>query len=134
MNAITCAAPLIGRLLLAVLFIKAGYDKIWTFDGTAAYIASTGLPLAQLGAGIAILVELGGGLMLAAGWRARWAAAALIVFTLVATVIFHAFWAVPEDQVRGQTIHFMKNLSIIGGLFYVLAHGSGAFSLDGRRS
>jgi putative oxidoreductase len=68
---------------------------------------------------IAIVIELGGGLMLIAGWKARWAAAAMFIFTAVAAVIFHNFWAVPADAAQNQMIHFMKNISMLGGLLYV---------------
>lgn len=127
-------APLPGRVLMAMIFIMAGYGKITGFEGTAGYIASKGLPLPELAAAAAILVELGGGILLVIGWQARWAAAALAVFTVMAAVIFHNFWAVAPDQVQNQTIHFMKNLAITGGLLYVVAHGAGPLSVDGARA
>ena len=68
--------------------------------------------------------------MLVLGWRARWAALALIVFTVAATLIFHAYWSVPADQVTNQQNEFAKNLAIVGGLLLVLAHGSGRYTLD----
>ncbi len=68
--------------------------------------------------------------MLALGWKARWAALVLIVFTVPATFIFHAYWGVPADQVMNQQIHFMKNLAIVGGLLSVFAHGAGRLALD----
>jgi putative oxidoreductase len=125
--------PLVGRLLIAFIFIFAGYGKITGFEGTVGYIASKGLPLPQLAAVGAIIVELGGGLMLVAGWKARWAAAALFVFTALAALIFHNFWAVPADQAmmaQNQMIHFMKNVSMMGGLLYVIVHGSGPLSVE----
>ena len=125
--------PLIGRILIAFIFIFAGYGKITAFEGTVGYIASKSIPLPQLAAIGAIIVELGGGLMLVAGWKARWAAAALFVFTLLAALIFHNFWAVPADQVQNTMIHFMKNISMLGGLLYVVVHGSGPLSLDKGR-
>jgi putative oxidoreductase len=125
--------PLIGRILIAFIFIFAGYGKITGFEGTVGYIASKSLPLPQLAAIGAIIVELGGGLMLVAGWKARWAAAAMAVFTLLAALIFHNFWAAPADQVQNQMIHFMKNISMLGGLLYVIVHGSGPLSVDKER-
>ncbi len=125
--------PLIGRLLIAFIFLFAGYGKITGFEGTVGYIASKSLPMPQLAAIGAIIVELGGGLMLVLGLRARWAAAALFVFTALAALIFHNFWAVPADQpmvAQDQMIHFMKNISMLGGLLYVVVHGSGPISLD----
>jgi len=125
--------PLLGRILIAFIFIFAGYGKITGFEGTVGYIASKSLPMPQLAAVGAIIVELGGGLLLVAGWKARWAAAALFVFTGLAALIFHNFWAVPADQVQNTMIHFMKNISMMGGLLYVIVHGSGPISLDKGR-
>lgn len=133
-NNLARTIPLIGRLLIALIFVFAGFGKIGGFEGTAGYIASKGLPLPHLLAIGAIIVELGGGLALAAGWKTRWAALALFVFTALTAVLFHAFWAAPADQAQNQMIHFMKNLSILGGLLFVFAHGSGPFSLDGDAS
>jgi putative oxidoreductase len=130
MNTLNRFGPLVGRILIAVIFVMSGASKIAGFDGTVGYIASKGLPLPQLAAIGAIFVELGGGLMVIVGWRARWAATAMLIFTAAAAVIFHNFWAVPADQVQNQMIHFMKNISMMGGLLFVVMHGSGALSLD----
>lgn len=130
MQALNNYGPLTGRILIALIFILSGISKIAGFDGTVGYIASQGLPLPQLLAIGAILVEVGGGLLLVFGWRARWAALALLVFTGLAAVLFHNFWAVPADQAQNQMIHFMKNLSMMGGLLFVLVYGSGKLSLQ----
>jgi putative oxidoreductase len=138
MNQLKTVGPaygnLIARVLIALIFVASGAGKIAGFEQTVGYIASKGLPLPALGAIAAIVVELGGGLMVIIGWRARWAAAAMIVFTLVAAFIFHNFWGVAADAAQNQMIHFMKNISIAGGLLYVLIHGSGAYSLDGNKA
>lgn len=123
--------PLIARVLIAAIFVLSGAGKIAGFDGTVGYIASKGLPLPALAAVAAIVVELGGGLLLIVGWKARWAAAAMLVFTLAAAVIFHNFWHVAADEAQNQMIHFMKNIAMAGGLLMVMVHGSGARSLDG---
>jgi putative oxidoreductase len=107
--------PLVGRVLLALIFILASINKITGFDGTVGYIEAYGLPMAQVAAIIAIVVELGGGIMIVVGWKARWASAALFIFVLIASVVFHAFWAVEADQVQLQNIMFMKNIAIMGG-------------------
>ncbi len=125
---------LAGRILLAALFIPAGLSKIGGFAGTAGYIASKGLPLPELGAVLAIAVEVLAGLALLLGFGTRFAALALAVFTLVATFIFHNFWALPADQVMVQQLMFMKNIAVIGGLLVLAAHGAGKFSLDARRA
>jgi putative oxidoreductase len=130
MNTLNRFGPLVGRILIAAIFVMSGASKIAGFDGTVGYIASKGLPLPQLAAIGAIIVELGGGLMLIVGWRARWATTAMFVFTAAAALFFHNFWAVPADQVQNTMIHFMKNISMMGGLLFVVIHGSGALSLD----
>jgi putative oxidoreductase len=122
--------PLLGRVLIAFIFIFAGFGKVTGFDGTVGYIASKGLPLPQLAAVAAIIVELGGGILLVAGWKARWAAAAMLVFTAMAALLFHNFWAVSAEQAQDQMIHFMKNVSMMGGLLYVVVYGSGPISVD----
>lgn len=131
MNALNRFGPLIGRILIALIFVWSGFGKISGFEGTVAYIASKGLPLPQLAAIGAIIVELGAGSLLILGWKARWAAAAILVFTAMAAFLFHNFWAMPPDQAQNQMIHFMKNISMMGGLLFVVIHGSGALSLGG---
>lgn len=132
MNALQPHFSLVGRLLLALLFVPAGVMKITGFSGTVGYIASVGLPLASLGAVLAIVVEVGAGLALAVGWRTRWAALVLAAFTLVATVLFHNFWAMPADQAFVQQLMFFKNIAVVGGLLVVAAFGAGALSLDAK--
>ena len=124
---------LFGRVLLALLFVPAGWDKIAGFAGTVGYIASSGVPLPEICAAIAIAAELGLGLLLLVGWQARWAALALGVFTFVISFIFHNFWGSAADQVDAQRLHFFKNMAIAGGLFAFAAFGAGRWSLDGRR-
>ena len=130
MHALNRYGPLVGRILIALIFVLSGFSKLMGFEGTLGYIASKGLPLPQLAAISAIIIELGGGFMLVFGWKARWAAAVLLVFTAFAALIFHNFWAVPPDQAQNQMIHFMKNISMMGGLLYVLVYGSGPLSLS----
>jgi putative oxidoreductase len=124
---------LVGRTLLALMFVIAGYTKIGGFAGTVGYVASKGLPLPQVVAVLTIALELGGGLALLAGVYARWAALALALFTLAASLLFHAFWAVPPDQQMTQYLMFMKNVAISGGLLAITAFGPGAWSWDERR-
>jgi putative oxidoreductase len=130
MNALNRYGPLAGRILIAAIFVFAGLGKVTGFEGTVGYIASKGLPLPQLAAIGAILVELGGGGMLVLGWKTRWAAAALFLFTGLAALFFHNFWALSPDQAQNQMIHFMKNMAIMGGLLFVVVHGGGPLSLD----
>lgn len=130
MNKLEQYGPLVGRFLLALIFVLSGFGKIPGFEGTVGYIASKGLPFPQLAAIAAIVVELGGGIALILGWKARWAAAAMLLFTVSAALIFHNFWGVPADQAQNQMIHFMKNISIAGGLLMVIVNGSGPYSLE----
>ncbi|ESS14016.1 Inner membrane protein YphA [Betaproteobacteria bacterium MOLA814] len=120
---------LTGRILLAALFIPAGISKIVGFEGTVGYIASVGLPLATVAAITAIVVELIAGLALLVGYRIKLAAVILAVFTLVATVLFHNFWAMPADQAYMQQLMFMKNIAVVGGLLMVAALGGGTWVL-----
>ena len=133
MNALQNPFALLARLLLAALFLPAGISKISGFAGTAGYIGSVGLPLPELGAAIAIAVEVLGGIALIIGFGTRWAALALAVFTLVASFFFHAYWAMPAEQQMMQQLMFMKNIGVVGGLLALAAFGAGAFSLDARR-
>lgn len=125
-NANTVAA--IGRILIAVIFILSGVGKLGAPAATQGYIASVGLPLPLLGYVLAVLVELGGGLLLLVGFRTRAVAAVLALFTVAAALFFHSHLA---DQ--NQFIHFVKNIMITGGLLQIVAFGATALSLDARR-
>jgi putative oxidoreductase len=132
-NALQNPLTLVGRLLLALLFLPAGLTKIGGFAGTVGYIASKGLPVPAAAAVVAILVEVLGGLALIAGFGTRVAALVLAVFTLVATVVFHAYWAVPAEMQMVQQLMFFKNIAVVGGLLVLAAHGAGAWSVDAKR-
>lgn len=126
--------PLLGRIGLGLIFLLSGFGKIPGFDGTAKYIAASGLPMPATAAAVAIAVEVLGGAALILGIKARWAALALIAFTVVASLVFHAFWALPEAQAAMQRIMFLKNVAIAGGLLFVVAQGPGRISFDQRTS
>jgi putative oxidoreductase len=123
-----------ARMLLAVIFIMSGFGKITGFSGTVAGIAAQGIPLPEVAAAGAIAVEFLGGLLLVAGWKARWAAAAIFLFIIPTTYFFHNPGASPPEQAQMQTIQLLKNLSIMGGMLMVLAFGPGGWSLDAWRS
>ena len=133
MSSLQNTFALIGRLLLAYFFIPSGIGKIGGFAGTVGYISSKGLPMPELGAVLAIVVEVGVAAMLLVGFQTRWAALILSVFTLAAGLLFHNYWGVPADQAMMQTLLFNKNLAIAGGLLVFAAFGAGAFSLDAKR-
>lgn len=124
---------LIGRVLLALLFVPSGFSKLTGFAGTVGYITSKGVPLPELAAAVAVGVELGLGLLLLVGFQTRWAALGMALFTFVISFIFHNFWGVSADQVMMQQINFFKNMAVVGGLLTVVAWGAGRWSVDGLK-
>lgn len=118
---------LTGRILVSVIFLMAGINKIGNFGGTLDYMAAYGMPLTWLLAIGAIIIEIGGGLSLLLGYKSKIGAATLFIFMIPTTLIFHTSFG---DQM--QVVHFMKNLAIMGGLAYIAVYGSGELSLDSR--
>lgn len=116
---------LIGRVGLAFIFVMAGYSKIGGYDGTVGYMESVGLPGMLLP--LVIALELGGGLAIVAGFFTKPIAAALAAFSVVAAFIFHADFG---DQM--QSILFMKNIGLAGGLLLLVANGAGELSVDSK--
>ncbi|MFZ2509404.1 MAG: DoxX family protein [Steroidobacteraceae bacterium] len=129
MNTSTSYAAIIGRWLLAAIFLVSGFGKLMDPAGTIGYINAVGLPLPELSYALAVIVEIGGGLLLVLGYQARIAALALAVLTIIAGIFFHSNFG---DQ--NQFIHFLKNLAIAGGLLQVVAFGAGRLSIDSRRA
>ena len=125
---------LVGRALMAALFIPAGFSKLFGFAGTVNYIAAAGLPQPQLAAAIAVFIELPLGIALLLGWQTRKVAGVMAAFTFIATMAFHQFWAVPEAQKMVQHLMFWKNIAIVGGLLMVASLGGGAWSMDNWRA
>src|SRR5512143_3618047 len=123
----------VGRLLLAVLFLPAGIGKLTGFAGTVGYIAAVGLPMPQVAAALALVVEIAGGAALIAGYGTRVVAIVLAAFTLVASYFFHNYWALPADQQMIPQLLFFKNIAVVGGLLTLAAFGAGAWSVDARR-
>lgn len=132
-NTLQNPLALIGRLLLAWLFLPAGISKISGFAGTVGYAASAGLPMPEVGTAVGLVLEIVGGLALIVGFGTRWAALALALFTLVASFFFHNYWALPADKQMMQYLMFYKNIAVAGGLLVLAAFGAGAWSLDARR-
>ena len=110
----------IARVLMAYIFIVAGWGKLTAYSATVGYMESMGVPSAMLP--LTILVELGGGLALLLGFQARFAALGLGIFSLITAFLFHGG---VEDG-----INFMKNFAMAGGLFFLMLHGAGKFSVD----
>jgi putative oxidoreductase len=132
-NSLQDYLALLGRIMIAYLFIPAGFGKLMGFAGTVGYISSAGLPLPQVGAVIAIVVELGLGIALLLGYKTRLVAIVMALFTLATAAFFHQYWAAPEAMKMMQTINFNKNIAIAGGLFALAGFGAGRVSLDGKR-
>lgn len=116
---------LAGRVLIALIFVAAGYGKIGGYAGTQAYMESVGVPGALLP--LVIALELGGGIAIILGTFTRYAALGLAVFSLASAFLFHANFA---DQT--QQILFMKNLAMAGGFLFLVGHGAGPLSLDAK--
>ena len=113
---------LVGRILIALLFVPAAISKITGFEGTVSYIQSAGLPLPTLAAIAAIAVELLAPIAIIVGFKTRYAAAILALFTIAASFGFHQFWSLPADKVIMNQMMFFKNLAIAGGLLILAAH------------
>lgn len=123
---------LVGRILIAYLFIPAGFGKLMGFAGTVGYITSAGLPLPQVAAAVAIIVELGLGIALLLGFKTRITAIVLAVFTIATALFFHKYWSAPDAMKMMQMINFNKNIAIAGGLLAFAAFGPGRLSIDKR--
>lgn len=124
---------LVGRLLLAVVFLPSGLRKVGGIERTVANIADHHLPFPLILAWAAAALEVGGGAMLILGLRTRWAGAAFFVYTGVLAVIFHGFWNMGGAQYAEQMTRFYEHLGIMGGLLYVAVFGAGPLSLDRGR-
>ena len=118
-----------GRILLAAIFVLSGFSKVADPASALGYISSVGLPLPQVALGVAILVEIVGGIALILGYRTRLVALFLAAFSVATAVFFHSALG---DQ--NQFIHFFKNIAMAGGLLQVAAFGSGPIGLDSRSS
>lgn len=123
-----------ARLLLVALFLPAGIGKLTGFESTVGYIASAGLPMPAVGAALAAVVEIGASLALLAGLGTRIAASVLAIFTLVASIIFHAYWAAPAEPAYVAQLLFFENIAVVGGLLALAAHGAGRWRLDTRHA
>ena len=123
----------VGRVLLALMFLLSGFDKLGNIQGTAGFIASGGLP-APIFLAVAVgVLELLGGIALVVGYQVRLAGLTLALFTVAASVAFHAYWSAPAAQQFVTQLLFMKNISVAGGLLLVSALGAGPLSIDARR-
>ena len=125
----------LGRLLISLIFIRAGINKLGSIAATVATMRNHGIPYPDILVWGAIALELGGGLMLVAGLYARWVALALFFYTLTLALIFHAYWTVSDPAAaRTDASSFFGHLSMMGGMLFVVAFGAGAYSVDGLMS
>lgn len=127
MSNINRYADLLGRILISLMFLASGIGKISGYAATQGYMESVGVPGLLLP--LVIAVESVGAIAVIAGWRTRWAAAALAGFCIISALLFHADFS---DQ--SQMTSFMKNISIAGGFLVIVAFGAGPFSLDYRQT
>ena len=125
---------LLGRIAIAALFLPAGLNKLLGVEGTTGYFASLGLPAVAILIWVVIAIEVLGGVALILGYRTRLVAIALAVFTLLASIAGHAFWAAPADAAFIAQLLFFKNIAVIGGLLVLASSGAGSISIDGRKS
>jgi putative oxidoreductase len=132
MTALQAPLLLASRVLLSIIFIMSGFQKITGYAGTAGYMEAMGVPAILLP--LAIAVELGAGIALLVGWQTRIAAVLLAGFSVVAGYLFHYAAIAGQDQMADmmQMIMFMKNVTIAGGLLALVAVGAGAWSVDAR--
>lgn len=121
-------AAVLGRVLISAIFILSGVSKLTAVSGAIGYIEAAGLPLAPVAFAVAVALEVLGGIALIAGFKTRWVAGALALFSVVTAFAFHGNLA---DQ--NQFIHFFKNIAMAGGLLQVVAFGGGALGLDARK-
>ncbi|RKT22012.1 putative oxidoreductase [Paraburkholderia sp. RAU2J] len=126
------AIILVARIVLMVLFVMFGWSKLTGFSGTVAYMTSSGAPVPELSAIIAVIMELGVGIALLVGFFTRPLALLLAVYTLGTAIIGHHYWNMTGAVQYDNMIHFYKNISIIGGLLLLCVTGAGKYSVDRR--
>ena len=125
---------LLGRIAIAALFLPAGLNKLMGVEGTTGYFSSLGLPAVAVLVWVVIAIEVLGGAALILGYRTRLVAIALAVFTLLASIAGHAFWAAPADAAFIAQLLFFKNIAVTGGLLILASSGAGSISIDGRNA
>lgn len=126
----TDALALVGRILLGLIFVLSGFQKLTGFSGAVGAIASKGLPMPEVLAVLTIIIELGAGLLLVVGLKARWAAFLIFLFIIPVSLSFHNFWTMEGAAAAMNKVQFLKNLSIMGGMLMVAAFGPGRYSVD----
>jgi putative oxidoreductase len=128
MSQMNDAAAFLGRLLLSVIFVLSGFQKLAGFSGTVAFMGSEGLAFPLLAAIVAVLVECVGGILLIVGYHTRLTGIVLALWCIATALVAHRNFADPD-----QMVHFLKNVAMAGGFLQLAAFGAGAWSLDARR-
>jgi len=124
--------PLVGRILLALIFLTSGVIKLGYWDQTAGYMASKGFPMITFFLAAAAFIEIAGAFSLILGYRAKLGAILLIIFLIPTTLIFHNFWALEGMDQRINLLTFLKNFAVIGGLLLIYRYGPGPLSINNQ--
>ncbi len=132
MNPSSSTVALFGRIFLSAIFLISGFFKLAAYSQMVAYAGAKGLPLASVAMACAIAIEILGGLAVVAGFQARIVAWVLFLYLIPVTYFFHSFWAMQGMERQDNMIHFLKNLSIMGGTLLLAANGPGAHSVDAK--
>jgi putative oxidoreductase len=134
MNKYESILNLLGRIAIAALFLPAGLNKLMGMEGVTGYFASLGLPVVAVLVWVVIAIEVLGGVALILGYKTRLVAIGLAIFTVLASIVGHAFWAAPVDAAFIAQLLFFKNMAVTGGLLILASSGAGSISIDGRKA
>ena len=134
MNKYESILNLLGRIAIAALFLPAGLNKLMGMEGVTGYFASLGLPVVAVLVWVVIAIEVLGGVALILGYKMRLVAIGLAIFTVLASIVGHAFWAAPVDAAFIAQLLFFKNMAVTGGLLILASSGAGSISIDGRKA
>lgn len=125
---------LLARLAIAALYVPSGFNKLLHIGSFAGALAARGVPAPTLLAVLGAAIEFFGSLAVLVGFGTRYAALLMVGFTIVASVVSHHFWDIPDVTRQMQYVQFMKNMAIVAGFLFLFVHGAGPISLDGRRN
>lgn len=125
--------PLLGRILISVIFLLSGIVKVMNFSGMVAFMASKGMPIPNVMIAGALVVEILGALCLITGFQTRIASLIMFLYLIPTTLMFHNFWTMQGAMRTDNQVNFLKNLAIMGGLLMVASYGPGRLSVDASR-
>ncbi|HXX45861.1 MAG TPA: DoxX family protein [Candidatus Acidoferrales bacterium] len=133
-NSSGSVVPLLGRILISVVFVLGGIGKITGFSMEEGMLAAKHFPMPAAALGVALVIELVGGLAILLGLFTRFTSWILFLYLIPTTLLFHNFWAFQGMDRLDPMIHFEKNLAIMGGLLILATYGAGAYSIDSSRA